>query len=107
MKQLKHQKIGYIGGSAGLTISDHREQAFAKAMEKAGLKVDPKFVRVGNYRISGGETAMLELLEMKDRPTAIVAANDLTAIGALRVIHREGPCRCPRISPLSGSTTLR
>jgi DNA-binding LacI/PurR family transcriptional regulator len=33
---------------------------------------------------------MLELLAMKDRPTAILAANDLTAIGALRVIHREG-----------------
>ena len=27
---------------------------------------------------------------MKDRPTAIIAANDLTAIGALRVIHRAG-----------------
>ena len=90
LRQLKHQKIAYIGGSAGLTISDHHEQAFVKAVEKAGLKVDPRFVRVGNYRVSGGETAMLELLEMKDRPTAIVAANDLTAIGALRVIHREG-----------------
>lgn len=90
LKELRHQKIAFIGGSAGRTISDHRLQAFAKAVERVGLKVDPRFVRVGNYRISGGESAMAELLALNDRPTAIVTANDLTAIGALRVIHREG-----------------
>jgi LacI family transcriptional regulator len=90
LSQLGHQKIGYIGGSAGLTISDHRMQAFEKAIGRVGLKVDPKFVRVGNYRISGGEAAMAQLLALKDRPTAIMAANDLTAVGALRVIHRAG-----------------
>ncbi len=90
LSQLRHKKIGYIGGSAGLTISDHRTQAFVKAVERAGLKVEPKFLFVGNYRVSGGETAMAELLAMKDRPTAIIAANDVTAIGAMRVLHREG-----------------
>ena len=90
LKALRHKKIAYIGGSSGLTISDHRVQAFVKAMEKEGLQVNSKFVRVGNYRISGGEAAMMEILAMKDRPTAIMAANDLTAVGALRVIHREG-----------------
>jgi DNA-binding LacI/PurR family transcriptional regulator len=53
------------------------------------LKPDPQFIRPGNYRISGGETAMMELLQLRDRPTAVVGANDLTAIGALRVLHRE------------------
>lgn len=90
LKKLRHRKIGYIGGSSGLTISDHRVQAFVKAMGRADLTVEPAFIRVGNYRITGGETAMMELLSLKNRPTAIVAANDLTAIGALRVIHKEG-----------------
>jgi LacI family transcriptional regulator len=90
LKQLRHRKIGYIGGSAGLTISDHRFQAFVKAMERVGLTVDPKFTRIGNYRINGGEAAMAELLTLDDRPTAILTANDLTAIGALRVIHKQG-----------------
>ncbi|HKO18006.1 MAG TPA: LacI family DNA-binding transcriptional regulator [Acidobacteriaceae bacterium] len=89
LAKLGHKKIAYIGASAGLTISDHREQAFRKAMQKAGLKADPQFIRPGNYRITGGETAMMELLQLPDRPTAIVGANDLTAIGALRVLHRE------------------
>jgi DNA-binding LacI/PurR family transcriptional regulator len=90
LSQLRHVKIGYIGGSSGLTISDHRVDAFVKAMEKAGLKVDMRFVVAGNYRISGGEAAMAELLAMKDGPTAVLTANDLTAIGALRTVHRQG-----------------
>jgi DNA-binding LacI/PurR family transcriptional regulator len=88
--KLKHRKIGYIGGSAGPTISDHRLHSFLLAMGSAGLPAEPQFLRVGNYRISGGESAMAELLLLRNRPTAIITANDLTAIGALRVIHRQG-----------------
>jgi LacI family transcriptional regulator len=47
-------------------------------------------MRAGNYRISGGEAAMAELLHDSLRPTAILTANDLTAIGALRAIHHLG-----------------
>jgi len=90
LAQFGHRKIGYIGGSSGLTISDHRMQSFVKAMGRAGLKVDRRFLQTGNYRINGGEAAMQELLALKDRPTAIMAANDLTAVGVLRVIHKEG-----------------
>ena len=90
LKQLRHKKIAYIGGSSGLTISDHRIEAFKQAITEAGLKVYPNLIRVGNYRISGGEAGMEEILQMADRPTAIMSANDLTAIGALRVIRRHG-----------------
>src|SRR5271155_629729 len=82
LKELRHKVIGYIGGSAGRTISDHRLQAVVKAGERVGLKVDRRFLREGDYRITGGEKAMTELLAMDERPTAIVATNDLTAIGA-------------------------
>ena len=87
---LQHRKIGFIGGSAGPTISDHRLRSFVRAVEGVGLTLEPQFLRIGNYRISGGESAMAELLALKNRPTAIITANDLTAIGALRVIHKQG-----------------
>ena len=90
LKQLGHAKIAYIGGSSGLTISDHRVNAFAKALEAANLKVDPRYLVPGNYRINGGEAAMAEILAMTDRPTAILAANDLTAIGALQALRAAG-----------------
>lgn len=87
---LRHRKIAYIGGSSGPTISDHRLHSFVSAMRGLGLTPEAQFIRVGNYRISGGESAMAELLGLKNRPTAVVTANDLTAIGALRVIHKQG-----------------
>jgi DNA-binding LacI/PurR family transcriptional regulator len=90
LKQLRHRKIAYIGGSAGPTISDHRVEAFKQAMIEAGLKVNPAYICVGDYRITGGESGMAELLALKDPPTAVMAANDLTAIGALRLMHKRG-----------------
>jgi DNA-binding LacI/PurR family transcriptional regulator len=90
LKELRHTKIGYIGGSSMITISDHRANAFVRVMKKFGLAVNPDFMRMGNYRVSGGEAAMTELLRMGDRPTAILTANDLTAIGALRVLRQHG-----------------
>ncbi len=88
--RLRHRKIGYIGGSAGPTISDHRRDSFFRALKEYGLAADERFLRVGNYRVNGGEAAMESLLALERRPTAVVTANDLTAIGALRVIHRHG-----------------
>jgi len=87
---LGHRKIAYIGGSAGPTISDHRLHSFLLAVGGVGLAAETQYLRVGNYRISGGESAMTELLALSARPTAVIAANDLTAIGALRVIHNRG-----------------
>ena len=56
--KLGHRKIGYIGGSAGPTISDHRLNSFVRAMSERGLAVEQQFLREGNYRVSGGEAAM-------------------------------------------------
>ena len=89
LKRLKHRRIAYIGGSVGPTISDHRRDAFIETMKENGLKVDQAYIRAGNYRIPGGEVAMTELLNLPRRPTAVVAANDLTAIGALRMIQKN------------------
>jgi LacI family transcriptional regulator len=90
LKELGHTEIGFIGGMIGPTISDHRANDFIKAMKKHGLNANPAFMRAGNYRIPGGEAAMAELLQLSARPTAILTANDLTAIGALRAIHHRG-----------------
>ena len=90
LRDLGHERVAYIGGSSGLTISDHRTSAFCEAMDEAGLTVYPGYVRAGNYRISGGEVCMEELFNVEERPTAIMCTNDLTAIGALRVIRRHG-----------------
>ncbi|QNI36049.1 LacI family DNA-binding transcriptional regulator [Edaphobacter albus] len=90
LKELGHKKIGYIGGSAGLTISEHRVEAFVRALKRVDLVPHPEFMRHGNYRVTGGMAAMTELLSLKDRPTAVLTANDVTAVGAMRVILKMG-----------------
>jgi LacI family transcriptional regulator len=90
LKTLHHKKIGYIGGFAGLTISDHRVEAFTRALKRVDIVPRAEYIKVGNYRISGGMTAMTELLSLRDRPTAVLAANDLTAIGGMRAAMKMG-----------------
>jgi LacI family transcriptional regulator len=90
LKDLHHKKVGYIGGFAGLTISDHRVEAFIRALKRVDIVPRAEYIKVGNYRISGGMTAMTELLSLKDRPTAVLAANDLTAIGGMRTAMKMG-----------------
>jgi DNA-binding LacI/PurR family transcriptional regulator len=47
-------------------------------------------VTTGNHKISGGRAAMSGLLELPERPTAVLASNDLTAIGALQAVRNYG-----------------
>jgi len=89
LKHLKHRRIAFIGGSVGPTIADHLRDAYTQAMSNYDLVVELDYIRAGNYRIPGGETAMAELLALSRKPTAIIAANDLTAIGAFRTIQKR------------------
>lgn len=88
--KLGHRRIGFIGGEEGIHTSEVRLRAFQLAMQSAGLTYEPAFTRTGNYRVSGGDAAMRSLLGSGRLPTAIVTANDLTAIGAMRVLHACG-----------------
>ena len=87
---LGHKRIGFIGGNEGLRTSKIRLTGFKNAIEKNGLKFFPNLVREGDYRISGGEAAVLSLMQERARPTAVLTANDLTAFGAIRGLHKIG-----------------
>ena len=90
LRGLGHEHIGFIGGMDTIHTSLVRLRAFQRAMESAGLKYQPEFTRVGDYRVGGGDAAMRELLDGRRQPTAIVTANDMTAIGAMRALHACG-----------------
>ena len=90
LQELGHRRIGFIGGTKGIRTSQTRLEAFQKALQDAGLPYDPKFTRSGDYRVAGGDAAMRSLLKEARRPTAVVTANDLTALGALKALHATG-----------------
>lgn len=101
LKQLGHRHLGFIGGTAGLVTSRVRRESFMDAMAKQGLSSGEGWIVDGNYRIDGGSAAMASILSQSEIPTAIVTANDLTAIGALRAAHEHG-LRIPEDISIAG-----
>jgi LacI family transcriptional regulator len=59
-------------------------------MQARGLQAEEELIEKGDHRSEGGISAMRNLLRLKEPPTAVIASNDLTAIGALGAIHDAG-----------------
>jgi len=90
LKSLGHRQIGFIGGTLGLATSRVRRESFLDAVVKQGLSSRGGWIVQGDFRINGGSAAMSQILSQAQIPTAIMCANDLTAIGALRTAHEKG-----------------
>jgi DNA-binding LacI/PurR family transcriptional regulator len=83
---LNHRRIAFITGPMNLESAQIRHAAFVDGMKARGLS-DQSMIEKGNHRIEGGAMAMRSLLKLSHRPTAVIASNDLTAIGALGAIQ--------------------
>jgi len=87
---LGHRKIAFISGPMQLSSARVRSEAFQRGLRQQGIKLDKKLMEAGNHRVDGGHAAMRKILERGSRPTAVVASNDLTAIGAMGALHEAG-----------------
>ena len=101
LKELGHRNVGFIGGTDGLVTSRVRRESFLDAVVRQGLSSREGWIVEGNFKIDGGSRAMKKILGEAEIPTAIVAANDLTAIGALRTAHEMG-IRVPQDMSIAG-----
>lgn len=90
LKELGHRHVAFIGGTEGLVTSRVRRESFLAALVRQGLSSREGWIQEGNFKIEGGAEAMARILSQAERPTAVVTANDLTAIGALRAAHEKG-----------------
>jgi len=84
---LGHRDIGFIAGPASLNSAKGREDAFKAALRAHGLRVRANWIAQGDMRVEGGRAAMEKLLSCDPRPTAVLASNDLMAVGALQAAH--------------------
>ncbi|WP_250470039.1 LacI family DNA-binding transcriptional regulator [Caballeronia sp. GAFFF2] len=83
LAQLGHQRIAFVKGAASSPSANDRYAAYRKAVRAHGLVSDAALVVQGDYTMESGSIAARELWTREAAPTAIVAANDLMAIGAL------------------------
>ena len=86
--ELGHRKITFISGLPHLRSAKRRLEAFRQTMQTL-LPDAPEQIFQGDFKIEGGRRAALEILNA-GRPTAVVAANDLMAFGAISEFHRAG-----------------
>ncbi|WP_324670313.1 LacI family DNA-binding transcriptional regulator [Geochorda subterranea] len=87
---LGHRKIAFIHGSPRSRDTWYRFSGFRRALQASGVALREEYVRVGDFTRDGGFKAASELMSLPDPPTAILAANDQMAIGALEAITRSG-----------------
>ncbi|MFN8663590.1 MAG: LacI family DNA-binding transcriptional regulator [Thermomicrobiales bacterium] len=88
--QRGHQRIGMIAGEAGTPPREDRVLGYLQALEAAGMRADEMLVRGADFNEEGGYRAALDLLQISPRPTAIFAANDLMAMGAMGALFEAG-----------------
>ncbi len=80
---LGHRRIAFIAAPPELTFTTYRLAGFRQAMDENGLSPDESLVVVGDLTQRNGYRLAGELLDRPDRPAAIVACNDLMALGAM------------------------
>lgn len=87
---LGHRRIAHVRGRTDLVSAQLREQGYREALEAAGIPFDAELVRVGGYRAAETTDAARELLTLRQRPTAVFSANDLSAIRVIEIARELG-----------------
>lgn len=99
-----HRHIGFVAGRPGLKSNVERLQAYEDAMRRLGLEPGP--VLRGDLRFEGGFSAGSAIAKLSPRPTAVMAVNDLTAVGVIKGLLNGG-CRVPQDISVTGFDKTR
>jgi len=91
---LGHRSIAHLAGPSWSSTGHERAQGFQKAMRAHGLSTARRMVAVPAWSVDAGRDATLRVLETGGA-TAVVAANDQLALGAIAAARQSG-IRCPR-----------
>jgi LacI family transcriptional regulator len=85
-----HRRIATITGLMDTAPARDRLRGYREAIQRQGLAYRDDYVVYGDYYVESGADAMTRLLELPEPPTAVFAASDLMAVGALGVLGRAG-----------------
>ena len=87
---LGHRRIAMLTGRSDLISGQLREQGYREAMAAAGVPVDEELLRPAAFDPDRARHAARELLTLPEPPTAVFAANDLSALATLEVAAELG-----------------
>lgn len=101
LASLGHRRIAIIRGAERNFDASERLRGYRAALDEAGITRDPALELAGDFSEESGHTAAKAMLAYRERPTAVFAANDCMAIGALSAF-REAGLQVPRDMALGG-----
>ncbi len=87
---LGHKRIGFITGREELESSNRRLRGYRDSLENAGISIDEKLIATGDYTTETSIKCAHDLLTLPDKPTAIFASNDQSAMGVYQVAEELG-----------------
>jgi DNA-binding LacI/PurR family transcriptional regulator len=87
-----HSRIAYLRGKLDTETASERYESFQVAMRKNDLEIKPEWIYPGDYTFASGRTCAEFLLRLSEseRPTALLAANDVMAIAAMQRLQEAG-----------------
>lgn len=85
-----HTRIGMIAGELNTPPRRRREQGYRETLTAHNIPINEAFIRGGGFREEGGYQSMQNLLNLPQPPTAVFAASDVMAIGAMMAIRDAG-----------------
>ena len=87
--ELGHERIGFVRGPAG-PGREPKMYAYRQSLEQAGLDYDPELIFSFDGTVASTQAIADQLLALRDRPTAVFAWNDVSAIGLLHALRQRG-----------------
>jgi DNA-binding LacI/PurR family transcriptional regulator len=87
---LGHREIAFFGGEKRVNSTYDKWRQYIYLLGTHGLKLRDEYVQEGDYAETGGYDCLKRLLKCPRIPTAVIAVNDYSAVGALRAAHEQG-----------------
>lgn len=84
-----HKSIGIICGPKDIYTSQERLKGYLRVHEDYSIKIDPRLIKHGDYRIDSGYRILNEFFDMESRPTAIFVTNYEMTLGAIMAINER------------------
>ena len=88
--RLGHRRIGFITGSPRHGDSNERRAGYEQAMQQSDIPVQRELIADGEFTFESGRRAAEQLLDLKNKPTAIIASNDDMAAATLWMAQQRG-----------------
>lgn len=90
LADLGHKRIAFINGPKDWTVSQDRLQGYEAAALETNVDLDPELIAFADFTQVGGYREVRSLLNTGASFTAVFAADDLMAIGAVQALKEHG-----------------